>query len=36
MAFTEGHDNEVILDNGAEISVFKDANLLSNIVDCNS
>jgi hypothetical protein len=30
MAFTEGPDNEVILDNGAEISLIN-ANLLTNI-----
>jgi hypothetical protein len=35
MDLTNRHSqDEVILDNGAEISVFKDANLLSNIVEC--
>jgi hypothetical protein len=35
MALTNRHSpSEVILDNGAEISIFKDANLLSNITEC--
>ncbi len=35
MAFNERrNDNEVILDNGAEISVIKDSNLLTNIKEC--